>query len=504
MKKAVAYLTPFIEKEKVGGQAQNAGTIVMATVKGDVHDIGKNIVGVVLGCNNFKIIDLGVMVPCQKILDTARAENADIIGLSGLITPSLEEMVNVAQEMQRQGFHLPLMIGGATTSANHTAVKISPCYQQIVVHVKDASRSVGVCRALMDKDHRQDFGVKIKTEYDALRMEHLSRQSVQKFLSLPQARRERMQSDWKSIAQVVPSFLGTKNFLQVPIAELVNFIDWSPFFVVWGLKGKFPNILKDVKVGQQAQEVYTVAQEFLKKVIAQKLLMANAVVGFYPANSVGDDIELYTDESRQSVLTKFCTLRQQNEKHDAEPYYALADFVAPKDSGVKDYLGAFALTAGLGIEKLIAAAEKEHNDFEIIMAKAIADRLAEALAEWLHQKVRKQLWGYACDENLNNEELIQGKYRGIRPAPGYPAQPDHTEKPALFKLLDAEKNAGLSLTENFAMWPASSICGLYFAHPQSKYFNVGKIAKDQVEDYARRKNMTVGEIEKWLAPNLGY
>ncbi len=504
MKKAVAYLTPFIEKEKVSGQAQNAGTIVMATVKGDVHDIGKNIVGVVLGCNNFKIIDLGVMVPCQKILDTARAQNADMIGLSGLITPSLEEMVNVAQEMQRQGFDLPLMIGGATTSANHTAVKISPCYQQIVVHVKDASRSVGVCRALMDKDHRQDFGVKIKTEYDALRTEHLNRQSVQNFLSLSQARRQRMQSDWKSMAQGAPSFFGTKNFLQVPIAELVNFIDWSPFFVVWGLKGKFPNILKDVKVGQQAQEVYTVAQEFLKKVIAQKSLTANAVVGFYPANSVGDDIELYTDESRQTVLTKFCTLRQQNEKHDAEPYYALSDFVAPKDSGVKDYLGAFALTAGLGIEKLISNAEKDHNDFEIIMAKAIADRLAEALAEWLHQKVRKELWGYAYDENLDNEELIQGKYRGIRPAPGYPAQPDHTEKPVLFKLLDAEKNAGLSLTENYAMWPASSICGLYFSHPQSKYFNVGKIAKDQVEDYARRKNMSIVEIEKWLAPNLGY
>jgi len=504
MKKAVAYLTPFIEKEKVGGQARNAGTIVMATVKGDVHDIGKNIVGVVLGCNNFKIIDLGVMVSCQKILDAAKQENADMIGLSGLITPSLEEMTNVASEMQRQGFKLPLLIGGATTSPNHTAVKIAPCYSEIVIHVKDASRSVGVCRALMEKGARADLTLKTKNDYEALRLQHSSRQRAQKFLSLAEARREGMTSDWKTVPIIKPSLFGQKLMANVPIADLVNYIDWSPFFVVWGLKGKFPNIFKDANVGAQAQEVYDAAQNFLKKVIAHKSLTANAVVGFYPANSVGDDIELYADEDRKDVLTKFSSLRQQNEKQDGEPYYALADFIAPKSSGVKDYIGTFALTAGLGIEAIITEAQKDHNDFEIIMAKAVADRLAEALAEWLHEKVRKNLWGYAADEHFSNDELIQGKYLGIRPAPGYPAQPDHTEKLALFQLLDAEKNIGASLTESYAMWPASSICGIYFAHPQSKYFYVGKIAKDQVEDYGRRKNMSVADVEKWLAPILGY
>ncbi|MCB9770971.1 MAG: methionine synthase [Candidatus Omnitrophica bacterium] len=503
MKKAVAYLTPFIEKEKVGG-AKNAGTVVMATVKGDVHDIGKNIVGVVLGCNNFRIIDLGVMVPSQKILDTARAEKADMIGLSGLITPSLEEMVNVASEMERQGFHLPLLIGGATTSPNHTAVKIAPSYHDIVIHVKDASRSVGVCRALMEKENRKELTIKIKGEYESLRQEHASRQKTQKFLSLAEARRERMQSDWKTVPIVKPTFFGTKVFRDVPIRELVDYIDWSPFFIVWGLKGKYPNILKDAKVGQQAKEVFDNAQDFLKKVIAQKSLTANAVVGFYPANSIGDDIEIYTDDTRHEVLAKFCTLRQQNEKQDGEPYYALADFIAPKESGVKDYLGTFAITAGLGIEEIIAEAQKDHNDFDIIMAKAIADRLAEAMAEWLHEKVRKELWSYSSDEHFTNDELIQCKYSGIRPAPGYPAQPDHTEKPLLFKLLDVEKSIGATLTENYAMWPASSICGLYFAHPKSKYFYVGKIIKDQVEDYARRKNMPIAEVEKWLAPILGY
>ena len=503
MKKAVAYLTPFIEKEKVGG-AKNAGTIVMATVKGDVHDIGKNIVGVVLGCNNFRIIDLGVMVPSQKILDTARAEKADMIGLSGLITPSLEEMVNVASEMERQGFQLPLLIGGATTSPNHTAVKIAPSYHDIVIHVKDASRSVGVCRALMEKDNRKELTAKIKGEYESLRQEHASRQRTQKFLSLAEARRERMQPDWKTVPIVKPTFFGTKVFRDVPISELVDYIDWSPFFIVWGLKGKYPNIFKDAKVGQQAKEVFENAQSFLKKIIAQKSLTAHAVAGFYPANSVGDDIEIYTDDARHEVLAKFCTLRQQNEKQDGEPYYALADFIAPKDSGVKDYLGTFAITAGLGIEEIIAEAQKDHNDFDIIMAKAIADRLAEAMAEWLHEKVRKELWGYASDEYFTNDELIQCKYLGIRPAPGYPAQPDHTEKPLLFKLLDVEKSIGANLTENYAMWPASSICGLYFAHPKSKYFYVGKIIRDQVEDYARRKNMPIAEVEKWLAPILGY
>lgn len=504
MKKAVAYLTPFIEKEKKAGQAKNAGTVVMATVKGDVHDIGKNIVGVVLACNNFKIIDLGVMVSCQRILDAARQEKADMIGLSGLITPSLEEMVHVASEMQRQGFQIPLMIGGATTSPNHTAVKIAPCYNNVVIHVKDASRSVGVCRALMEADQRKELTAKIKGDYAALRQEHINRQRTQKFLNLSEARRQKMISDWQTVAITKPSFLGTKVFSQVAISELANYIDWSPFFIVWGLKGKFPNILKDAKVGQQAQEIYATAQEFLKRVIVQKSLTVNAVAAFYPANSVGDDIELYMDENRKTVLTKFCTLRQQNEKQDGEPYYALADFVAPKDSYVKDYLGVFAITSGLGIDQLIAAAEKDHNDLEIIMAKAVADRLAEATAEWLHEKTRKELWGYAADEHLTNEELIQCKYRGIRPAPGYPAQPDHTEKPALFKLLDVEKNIGAVLTENYAMWPASSICGLYFAHPKSKYFYVGKIIKDQVEDYAARKNMPIGEMEKWLAPILGY
>ncbi len=504
MKKAVAYLTPFIEKEKKGGEAKTAGTVVMATVKGDVHDIGKNIVGVVLGCNNFKIIDLGVMVPAQKILDTARQEKADMIGLSGLITPSLEEMVNVASEMQRQGFNVPLLIGGATTSPNHTAVKIAPAYHDIVIHVKDASRSVGVCRALMENEARKTLTIKTKNDYEALRLQHASRQRAQKFLSLSESRRERMPSDWKTIPITKPQFLGTKVFRNVSIAELAKYIDWSPFFVVWGLKGKYPNIFKDVKVGREAQKIFQNAQDFLKTVIVKKSLTANAVAGFYPANSVGDDIELYTDENRTAVLTTFHALRQQNEKYDGEPYYALADFVAPKESGVKDYLGTFAITAGLGIDEIVAVAEKDHNDFDIIMVKAIADRLAEAAAEWLHEKVRKELWGYALDEQLANEELIQCQYRGIRPAPGYPAQPDHTEKLALFQLLDVESNIGATLTENYAMWPASSICGMYFAHPQSKYFYVGKIIKDQVEDYARRKNMPVVEIEKWLAPILGY
>lgn len=501
MKKAVAYLTPFIEKEKVGGQKAVA-TVVMATVKGDVHDIGKNIVGVVLGCNNFKIIDLGVMVPCQKILDAAIAEKADMIGLSGLITPSLDEMVNVASEMERQGFKIPLLIGGATTSANHTAVKIAPCYHEVVIHVKDASRSVGVCRNLMDPKAKQELFTKLKEDYEKLRQEHFSRQATQKFLTLEQSRREKMTTDWKKLPLTKPAFLGVKALRDVSLAEVAQYIDWSPFFVVWGLKGRFPNILKDEKVGQQAQEVYDAAQKFLQKVIQQKSLQANAAVGFFPANSVDDDIELYTDDKRTQKHDALFTLRQQNEKQDGEPYYALADFVAPK--GHQDYIGLFAVTSGIGLEKIIEKAQADHNDFEVIMAKAVADRLAEAMAEWLHEKVRKEFWGYAPNEHLDNEDLIAGKYQGIRPAPGYPCQPDHTEKPTIFRLLDAEKNTGITLTESQAMLPASSVSGLYFSHPGSKYFNLGKIAKDQVEDYSRRKGMPVAEMEKWLGPVLGY
>ncbi len=504
MKKAVAYLTPFIEKEKAGSGSKPAGTIVMATVKGDVHDIGKNIVGVVLGCNNYKIIDLGVMVACEKILKTAREEKADMIGLSGLITPSLDEMVHVAKEMEREGFKLPLLIGGATTSVNHTAVKIAPAYQGFTIYVKDASRSVGVCRSLMDEKLKQDLAKKTWQEYQRLREEHADKQVARRILTIAEARAKGLLSDWKKIPITAPSFFGLKLLKNYDLNEIRKHIDWTPFFITWELAGKYPKIFNDSRIGKEAKKLFDDAQTMLDEIIKRKLLKANAVIGLFPANSVGDDIEVYTDEKRNRTLTVFHSLRQQSEKVDDQPYFALSDFVAPKASGVKDYIGAFVVTTGVGLERLLKEFEKEHDDYKSIMAKAIADRLAEAFAELLHKLTRREFWGYAKSESLNDEELIQEKYQGIRPAPGYPACPDHTEKPILFKLLNAEKNAEVNLTESYAMWPAASVCGLYFAHPKSKYFALGKIGKDQIEDYARRKEMPVETIEKWLSPHLGY
>ncbi|MBI5415943.1 MAG: methionine synthase [Candidatus Omnitrophica bacterium] len=530
MKKAVAYLTPFIEKDQkasgkkaLADRLPSGGKILLATVKGDVHDIGKNIVGVVLGCNNYEIIDLGVMVPCEKILQTAREKNVDIIGLSGLITPSLDEMVHVAGEMKRQGFALPLMIGGATTSVDHTAVKIDPCYDGPVVHVKDASRGVGVAGRLMDPSGKSGFVKDTKQQYACLREEHAGRQAVKRLVPLAQARRHAMAPDWAGVPVTKPSFLGVKVFRDFDLDDIQSRIDWSPFFLAWELKGKYPNIFKDARIGKEAKDLFEDARAMLKEIVRGKLLRASAVVGFFPANAVGDDIEVYADDGRKKVLAVFHTLRQQTQRvehtlrQQATPgksgssgggagdcYYALSDFIAPKSSGVRDYIGCFAVTAGLGCDKLVKKFEAGHDDYKSIMAKALADRLAEAFAERMHELTRKKFWGYAPDENLDNEELVRGRYRGIRPAHGYPACPDHTEKAVLFKLADVEKNTGISLTENFAMSPAASVSGLYFAHPGARYFAVGKIGRDQVEDYAARKKMPVEEVERWLGPNLGY
>jgi 5-methyltetrahydrofolate--homocysteine methyltransferase len=504
MKKAVAYLTPYIEKEKNKSDMKVAGTVVMATVKGDVHDIGKNIVGVVLACNGFKIIDLGVMTPCQKILDEAKQQKADMIGLSGLITPSLDEMVFVASEMERQNFTIPLLIGGATTSPAHTAVKIEPAYKKSgVIHSKDASKAVGVCRSLMDPQLRKPLLEKTKEEYIKLRQEHQSLQSAKSFVPIQKAREKRLMTDWKKASITKPSFLGLKVFKDFDLNEIRKYIDWSPFFITWELKGKYPQILKDPQLGAEATRVFKDANAILDEIIAKKLLKANAVVGFFPANSIGDDIELYTDDSRKNILEMFYNLRQQIIVQN-NPLLSHADYIAPKDSGVKDYIGAFAVTTGIGLDQIVKDFEADHDDYKSIMAKAVADRLAEAFTELLHEKIRKELWGYAHKENLDNDQIILGKYQGIRPAPGYPACPDHTEKITLFKLLNATENTGITLTETFAMFPTAAVCGIYFAHPQSKYFNIGKINKDQVIDYARRKNMTEQEAEKWLGPNLGY
>ncbi len=504
MKKSVAYLTPYIEKEKAAGDRKNAGKILLATVKGDVHDIGKNIVGVVLGCNNYEVIDLGVMVPAEKILQIAKEKNVDIIGLSGLITPSLDEMVHVAKEMERQGFKVPLLIGGATTSKIHAAVKIAPNYSEPTIHVLDASRSVAVAGSLLSKEQNEKYVHSVKQEYDNLRFMHKNRNDDKKFLKIDHARNRALRIDWKNSKVTKPAFIGNKIFSDFPLEELREVIDWTPFFQTWELKGKYPNIFDDQSNGKEAKKLFDDANKLLDEVVKAKALTAKAVIGLYPANSVGDDIELYTDDSRKEQLTIFHSLRQQLQKTTEQPYLALSDFIAPKSSGVKDYIGAFAVTVGLGIEKLIEKFEKDHDDYNSIMIKAIADRLAEAFAEKMHQLARKEFWGYAKDETLDNDALISEKYDGIRPAPGYPAQPDHTEKQILFDLLDAEKNADIILTESFAMYPASSVSGLYFSHPESKYFNVGKIDKDQVEDYARRKNMSVEVIEKWLSPILAY
>jgi 5-methyltetrahydrofolate--homocysteine methyltransferase len=500
MKKAVAYLLPFMEEEKrQSGGGRSQGRVLMATVKGDVHDIGKNIVGVVLGCNNYEVIDLGVMVPCEKVLATAREQNVDIIGLSGLITPSLDEMAHVAKEMQRLGFSVPLLIGGATTSRAHTSVKIAPGYEQPVVHVLDASRAVGVVSSLISPKLKSAFVEKNLAEQQKLRRDHEAQRETKPLLSLEKARERRTPIAWKAADIAKPAFIGPRLLENVPLEELVPFIDWSPFFHTWELRGRYPAILDDPK----AKELFDDAQKLLQRIVAEKLFTARGIYGFFPANSVGDDIELYTDESRKTVLTAFHTLRQQMEKPADQFNHALADYIAPKSSGLADYLGAFAVTSGHGVDELAKKFEKDHDDYNSIMAKALADRLAEAFAEYLHKRARVD-WGYGADENLSNEELIREKYRGIRPAAGYPASPDHTEKGILWELLDVENKAGIKLTESYAMWPASSVSGLYFAHPESKYFGVGKLGRDQVLDYHLRKQMDLRAVERWLSPYLNY
>ncbi len=504
MKKAVAYLLPYIEAEK-DATSKAKGKILMATVKGDVHDIGKNIVGVVLQCNNFEVIDLGVMVPAQKILDTAKAENVDIIGLSGLITPSLDEMAHVAKEMQRLGLTVPLLIGGATTSRVHTAVKIEPNYQGTTVYVKDASRAVGVAQNLVSEGHATDYIAKIKAEYDDVRAMHKGKTRRTEWLTIEQARANKAPVDWSAYTPPRPTITGIKVFDDYSLNDLAKYIDWTPFFKTWELAGSYPKILKDAVVGEHARQLFDDAQTMLKQIIDGDWLQARAVIGLFPANQVNDDdIELYTDDSRREVLMTLHHLRQQNQKPPGRPNRCLADFVAPKDSGVNDYVGAFAVTTGIGIDEHVKRFESDHDDYHAIMLKALADRLAEAFAELMHERVRKEFWGYAADERLINEDLIKEEYRGIRPAPGYPACPDHTEKALLWQLIDPANNAGLQLTESFAMWPAAAVSGWYIGHPDASYFGVGKINRDQVEDYAARKGMTVEEAERWLSPNLGY
>jgi 5-methyltetrahydrofolate--homocysteine methyltransferase len=504
MKKAVAYLLPYMDVEKEGDVSSN-GRILMATVKGDVHDIGKNIVGVVLQCNSYEVIDLGVMVPAETILKTAREKDVDIIGLSGLITPSLDEMVHIGKEMQRLGMDLPLLIGGATTSQIHTSVKIDPQYRGAVVYVPDASRAVGVASKLLSADNRKAYIAGIKERYQELREQRAGQQQARKLASLAEARANRFQTDWASYKPAVPCFLGTRVFADYPLAELVDRIDWAPFFKAWELAGKFPGILDDEVVGKEATRLFEDARVMLDKIVREKWLTARAVIGFFPANTTAeDDVTLYTDESRAEVQSVFHFLRQQMKRRNQAPNHSLADFIAPADSGVKDYLGAFAVTAGIGIDAKVAEFEADHDDYSSILLKALADRLAEAFAERMHERVRKEFWGYASAENLSNAELIKETYRGIRPAPGYPACPDHTEKDILWELIDPVSNAGISITESFAMVPTASVSGFYFAHPEARYFGTGKIARDQVEDYAARKGMSIEDAERWLAPVLGY
>ncbi len=503
MKKAVAYLTPFIEAEK-SGKRSSAGKVLVATVKGDVHDIGKNIVGVVLGCNNYEVVDLGVMVPCEKILETAKKEKADIVGLSGLITPSLEEMVHVAKEMERGGFDLPLLIGGATTSKIHTAVKIEQHYKRAqTVHVLDASRSVTVVENLLG-EKKNTFVKSVKDEYQEIRERHLAKNQAKEFLSISEARGNKFQIDWGKTKIKKPGFLGVRSFHDYSLQELGNYIDWTPFFATWEMSGKYPKILNDPVFGTEAKKLMRDAESLLGRIYNGRMLKADAVIGFFPANSAGDDIEVYADDSRKKVITVLCHLRQQNKKAEGQPNLCLSDFIAPKESGVTDYIGAFAVTAGIGIEEWTKKFEREHDDYSSILLKALADRLAEAFAERMHERVRTEFWGYAADEKLPNDDLIAEKYRGIRPAPGYPACPDHTEKTQLFNLLNAEINAGIQLTESLAMHPAASVSGWYFSHPESKYFGVGKILRDQVEDYAKRKKMKVEDCERWLGAWLAY
>jgi 5-methyltetrahydrofolate--homocysteine methyltransferase len=506
MKKAVAHLTPFMEAEKAemiaAGQVVKAqGKIVLATVKGDVHDIGKNIVGVVLACNNFEVIDLGVMVPCEKILERARAEKADVIGLSGLITPSLDEMVHVAREMERQGFKLPLLIGGATTTRAHTAVKIAPSYSEPVVHVLDASRAVPVTTSLLSDDGKAAFVAQHRADYDALRKAHAGPRV--KGVPIETARKRRTPIEWRQQDLPEPEFTGVKVLDKFPLATLREFIDWSPFFHTWGLKGVYPRIFDHPEQGAQAKQVFAEGNALLNWMIAENLIRARGVYGFFPANAVCDDVELYADESRANAIKQFHFLRQQANREGSEPCRSLADFIAPKETGLRDHMGAFAVTSGIGLKELCDDFRAKNDDYNAIMAEALADRLAEAFAECLHKRVRDE-WGYGRAENFTPAELIQEKYRGIRPAAGYPACPDHTEKGPLWQLLDVKANTGIEITESFAMWPGSSVSGLYFAHPESRYFSLGKIDRDQVEDYSARKGMSVAEVERWLGQNLNY
>jgi 5-methyltetrahydrofolate--homocysteine methyltransferase len=506
MKKAVAHLTPFMEAEKearaaAGEVVKAQGKIVLATVKGDVHDIGKNIVGVVLACNNYEVIDMGVMVPCEKILERAKAEKADMIGLSGLITPSLDEMVHVAREMERQGFKLPLLIGGATTSRAHTAVKIAPHYSEPVVHILDASRAVPVTTSLLSDQGKSSFVAQHRADYEALRRAHSApKLSV---ISLEEARKRRTPIEWRAEDLPTPSFTGVRVLDNFPLATLREFIDWSPFFHTWGLKGIYPRILEHPEHGAQARQVFAEGNSLLDVIIAKKLITARGVYGLFPANAVGDDVELYTCDKRETMLERFHFLRQQSNKEGSEPCRSLADFIAPKETGLPDHIGAFAVTSGIGLKELCDSYRAKHDDYNAIMAEAIADRLAEAFAECLHKRVREE-WGYGCAEGLSHTDLIQEKYRGIRPAAGYPACPDHTEKGPLWRLLDVQANTGMLITESFAMWPGSSVSGLYFAHPESRYFSLGKIDRDQVTDYSKRKGMSVAEVERWLGQNLNY
>ncbi len=511
MKKAVAWLLPYIEAEKArtGDQAKSNGKIVIATVKGDVHDIGKNIVGVVLRCNNFEVVDLGVMVPTQKILDAAREENADMIGLSGLITPSLEEMSHVAREMQRQNFRMPLLIGGATTSRAHTALKIEPHYGAPTVWVKDASRAVGVAQSLISRDMVDAFMAKIRAEYAEIRERHKDRSGAKKLVTLAKARAQRFDGGWDAYVPPAPSLPGLTVFDDYPLDDLIPYIDWSPFFNAWELAGRYPAILTDPIVGAQASELYRDARAMLTRIVEERWLQARGVIGFWPAAAVGDDVELRAapaaaDGKPGPRLATLHFLRQQADKPAERPDFCLADFVAPAATGVPDWVGGFAVTAGIGIDAHVARFEREHDDYSAILLKALADRLAEAFAERLHQRVRREHWGYAADETLDNEALIEERYRGIRPAPGYPACPDHTEKDTLFRLLDAPNNAGITITDSYAMLPTAAVSGWYFAHPDSQYFVVGRVTREQVEDYARRKGWTLAEAERWLAPNLDY
>jgi 5-methyltetrahydrofolate--homocysteine methyltransferase len=497
---------PYIEAEKAkSGDTRAKGRMVIATVKGDVHDIGKNIVSVVLQCNNYEVVNLGVMVPAQTIIETAKRENADIIGLSGLITPSLEEMTHVAREMERAGLKVPLLIGGATTSRAHTAVKIAPAYSSPVVYVPDASRSVSVMQSLLSKEGGRDaYTEQVRADYERIRAQHRDKKGTGPLLSLAAARANGHKTDWRSYVPPAPARPGLTTFKDYPVAELVDYIDWTPFFQAWELSGPYPKILEDEVVGEAAGKVFAEAQEMLSRVIREGWIKVNGVFGIYPAaQAAGEDIEIYRDEARDERLMTWHNLRQQNQKPSGRANLCLADFVAPRESGVRDWAGAFAVCAG-GIEQRVADFEARHDDYNAIMLKVLADRLAEAFAERLHERVRREFWGYASDERLSNTQLIAETYRGIRPAPGYPACPDHTAKGALFRMLDAERNAGMQLTESFAMLPTAAVSGFYLSHPESSYFAVGKVGRDQVEDFARRAGMSVAEAQRWLAPYLDY